>query len=87
MRRLVNASIRTKFIVSFALVLGCTIGLGVFSVIRLGGVSETAADIRGNWLPATRMLGVMAQTVERVRLDQYVTATTLSDERRRTIAG
>lgn len=43
MRRLVNASIRTKFIVSFALVLGCTIGLGVFSLMSLAGVSETAA--------------------------------------------
>ena len=86
MRSLVNASIRTKFIVSFALVLGCTIGLGVFSVMRLAGVSETAADIRENWLPATRMLGIMAQSVERVRLDQYVTATTLNDDRRRTIA-
>ncbi len=83
---LANISIRAKFIVSFALILCCTVGLGLFSVTRLGEVNAFAAEMRNNWLPSTRVLGEMAQTLERLRLNQYIAATTASESRRQDTA-
>ncbi len=36
----------------------------------MGDVNEAAADIRNNWLPATRDLGLIASGTERVRTNQ-----------------
>jgi hypothetical protein len=52
MRRLVNANIRTKFIVSFALVLGCTIGLGVFKRVANSRSPEASTDAASGMVTA-----------------------------------
>ncbi len=60
-------SIRLKVILAFAVVLGCTIGLGVFALQRLDGVNRAAAAIRDTSLPATRVLGELAYHTMRFR--------------------
>jgi methyl-accepting chemotaxis protein len=60
-------TIRTKMILAFGLVLCCTLGLGLFSVSRLGDVRDVGAEMRNDWLPSTRALGVVAQSAERLR--------------------
>jgi methyl-accepting chemotaxis protein len=70
MPRLVDITIRTRVIAAFALVLVVTVALGLFATLRIGDVNEAAADIRNNWLPATRDLGIVASTTERVRTNQ-----------------
>ena len=65
-----SISIRAKLIAAFSLLLAGTIGLGLFAVERLDGVNAIAADLRDNWLPATRTLADMARAAERSRLNQ-----------------
>jgi methyl-accepting chemotaxis protein len=62
-----NYSVRARVIVAFAIVLVVTCGLGGFAVIELGQLNHAAADIRDNWLPATRDLGAFGQAVMRYR--------------------
>ena len=77
-----NAKIRTRVALAFAAVLCCTVLLGGFALDRVAAVNGLAAAIRNDALPSTRLLGKMAQTAERLRLDQYVAATTPSKDRR-----
>jgi methyl-accepting chemotaxis protein len=62
-----HLSIRSKIIAGFAVVLICTIGLGLFSTQRLDAVNGNAQHIRDNYLPGTRILGRLAQVSERLR--------------------
>jgi methyl-accepting chemotaxis protein len=48
----VNVSIRTKLLAGFALVVGLSVAVGVFSVARLGAVETTSNQIAGNSYPA-----------------------------------
>ena len=48
--------IATKLITSFLLVLVLTAMTGVFAIIQLGLVNETAAEMRDNWLPSVRVV-------------------------------
>jgi methyl-accepting chemotaxis protein len=77
-----NISIRGKIIMSFAIVLASTIGLGLFALNRLELVESGAADMRNNWLPSTRMLGEIAQLSERFRLTQINAIVSATPERR-----
>lgn len=47
--------IATKLITSFLVVLALTAVMGVFAVIQLGQVNQTATDMRDNWLPSVRL--------------------------------
>jgi len=47
--------IATKLITSFLVVLALTAAMGVFAVIQLGKVNQTATDMRENWLPSVRL--------------------------------
>ena len=60
-------NIRLKVILAFVILLGCTIGLGVFALQRVDSVNHAAADVRGNDLPATRILGELAYHTMRFR--------------------
>jgi methyl-accepting chemotaxis protein len=77
-----HASIRLKIMGAFAIILATTLSLGLFSANRLSTVNRAAAEIGSDWLPATQLLGRMAQVAERVRLNQYSFATTTFAERR-----
>src|SRR6476646_6611485 len=65
-------SIRAKLIMAFATILFGTIAMGVFAVQRLDGVSATAADLRDNWLPASRALGDAGRSAEQIRIQQQL---------------
>ena len=64
---LASVSIRAKIIGAFALVLGCTIALGLFATQRLDAVNEASALIRHDYLPSTRILGEIAYHTMRFR--------------------
>lgn len=49
-----DLKIATKLIASFLTVLALTAVMGVFSIIQLGGVNDTASEIRDNWMPSMR---------------------------------
>ncbi|HUA56143.1 MAG TPA: MCP four helix bundle domain-containing protein, partial [Candidatus Sulfotelmatobacter sp.] len=55
--RFQNLSIKSKVTTAFAFVLSLTVVLGLYAVQRLSDVNDHAAEIRDNWLPATRALG------------------------------
>jgi methyl-accepting chemotaxis protein len=63
-----GATIRAKIIAAFVVVLCCTAGLGAFAYHRVTQVNASAADIRDNWLPATRALGEIESIVRQYRI-------------------
>jgi methyl-accepting chemotaxis protein len=63
-----GATIRAKIIAAFVVVLCCTAGLGAFAYHRLTQVNAAAADLRDNWLPATRALGEIESIVRQYRI-------------------
>lgn len=67
MSKLQNLSIRTKVMFAFGLVLTVSVMLGVFSLLRLSMVNDNAAEIRDNWLPASRALGEYSFHTMRLR--------------------
>jgi methyl-accepting chemotaxis protein len=93
--RLQNLSIKNKVTLAFSFVLLLTVSLGVFAVQRLSDVNDRAADMRVNWLPATRALGdygfhtmrfrqieavmVLAGSPEQVRKEQGTLKTVAAD--------
>jgi methyl-accepting chemotaxis protein len=52
---------------AFSAILIVTIGLGLFSIQRLGAVNDAAAEVRNDWLPGSRLLGKIAALTEQVR--------------------
>ncbi len=67
MLRLQDLRIRTKVIGAFGFVLVLSIALGLFALQRLSAGNEAAADMRDNWLPATRALGDFSYHTMRYR--------------------
>jgi methyl-accepting chemotaxis protein len=66
-RIVTSISIRLKVVLAFAVVLLCTIGLGVFALQRLDGVNNAASSIRNDSLATTRVLGDLAYHTMRLR--------------------
>jgi len=54
-----NMSIRSKVMASFAVVILVAVILGLFSLRQLAAVDDQASQIRDNWLPATKILGLI----------------------------
>ncbi|MGJ4948855.1 methyl-accepting chemotaxis protein [Bradyrhizobium sp. HKCCYLS20291] len=65
-----NLSIRNKVLLAFGIVLITAMGLGGFSIDRLGNVNGSAAEVRDNWLPATGWLGTISKATEQYRARQ-----------------
>jgi methyl-accepting chemotaxis protein len=65
-----NMTIRARIIAAFALILAGTIGLGLFSVMRLGAVNAVTNDLSSNWLPTANVLGDLSQNFEQLRARQ-----------------
>jgi methyl-accepting chemotaxis protein len=76
-----NLSIRNKVLLAFGIVLITAMGLGGFSIDRLGTVNGSAAEVRDNWLPATGWLGTISKSIEqyRARQGQFLLATTAEE--------
>ena len=62
-----NIRVSRKIIGAFALLLSCTIGLGLFTVARLDTLNSAAGEIGDHWLPATRTLGDLSYFTMRFR--------------------
>jgi methyl-accepting chemotaxis protein len=67
MLKLQNLKIGAKVTLAFGFVLLVSVALGLFAVQRLGMVNDRAADMRDNWLPASRALGQYAFHTMRYR--------------------
>jgi len=65
-------SIGGKVTIAFGAVLFIAVGLGLFSIERLGAVNSAAIDVRDNWLPSTSLIGQLASTVEQYRILESV---------------
>ncbi|WP_257167366.1 methyl-accepting chemotaxis protein [Bradyrhizobium sp. SRS-191] len=78
-----NLSIRNKVLLAFGVVLITAVGLGGFSIDRLGTVNGSAAEVRDNWLPATGWLGTISKSVEqyRARQGQFLLAATAEEKK------
>ncbi|WP_457425958.1 methyl-accepting chemotaxis protein [Roseateles sp. P5_E7] len=62
-----DLKIAAKLVVSFIAVLLLTAGLGVFSIIELARVNQTATDLATNWMPAIKAVGDMRYDIARIR--------------------
>jgi methyl-accepting chemotaxis protein len=65
-------SIGGKVTIAFGAVLVIAVGLGLFSIERLGAVNSAAIDVRDNWLPSTSLIGQLASAVEQYRILESV---------------
>ncbi len=63
-----NASVRAKTLTSFAIVMVCAVGLGLFSINRLSSVNHDASEIRENWLPSVGLVGAIRSSFEFYRI-------------------
>ena len=64
-------SVGTKLGAAFALVLALMVGVGAFSIVQLGRVAATGADMASNWMPAMKASLQMAQSATRFRTREY----------------
>ncbi len=65
-------SIGGKVAIAFSAVLVIAVGLGLFSIQRLGAVNAAAIDVRDEWLPSTSLIGQLASGVELYRILESV---------------
>ncbi len=63
-----DTTIRTKSLISFALVMLFTLVLGVFSIERLSEVNDEAAEVRDNWLPSVKSIGELRAAFDFYRI-------------------
>jgi methyl-accepting chemotaxis protein len=63
-------SLRTKLLAGFALVLACTIGLGVLTVLQMATVFQVTETIRTNYLPSMVLIDDLAHDINRIRVKQ-----------------
>jgi len=61
-------SIGGKVTVAFVAVLLVAVGVGAFSIQRLGAVNMAATTVRDDWLPSTSLIGQLAAAVEQYRI-------------------
>ncbi|CAC9686115.1 methyl-accepting chemotaxis protein [Delftia tsuruhatensis] len=72
-----NLKLAPKLLASFVALLLLTAGLGLFSVVQLDRVNQTATDLAHHWLPAERTLQELRYQLQRYRSQtmQHVLAT------------
>ena len=75
-----DTTIRAKSLVSFAIVMLFTFGLGVFAIERLSSVNYKAAEIRDNWLPAVKAIGNLRAAFDFYRILEGAHVVSLTDE-------
>ena len=75
-----DTTIRARSLVSFALVMLFTLGLGVFAIDRLSSVNHEAAEIRDNWLPSVKTIGQLRAAFDYYRILEGAHVVSLSDE-------
>ncbi|WP_046241525.1 methyl-accepting chemotaxis protein, partial [Delftia tsuruhatensis] len=76
-----NLKLAPKLLASFIALLLLTAGLGLFSVVQLDRVNQTATDLAHHWMPAERVLLEMRYQLQRYRSQtmQHVLATSMEE--------
>jgi methyl-accepting chemotaxis protein len=76
-----NLKLANKLLASFIALLLLTTGLGLFSVVQLDRVNQTATDLAHHWMPAERVLQEMRYQLQRYRSQtmQHVLATSMEE--------
>jgi methyl-accepting chemotaxis protein len=77
-----NLAIRAKVALCFAVICVTTIALGVFAIQRMSEMNEDIAQLSGNWLPAVKALGGVAQQAERYRATVVLFSLAVDDKQR-----
>ncbi|MYM30709.1 HAMP domain-containing protein [Duganella sp. CY15W] len=70
MRTFLNLRLFNKLLLSFAVVLALSLGLGIFSVVQLARVNQTSTDLETNWMPSVRVLLEMKYDISRYRAQE-----------------
>lgn len=65
-----NLRIANKLVISFVGVLLLTATLGLFSIVQLGRVSQSTADISGTWMPGMRAALQIKAALSRIRASE-----------------
>ena len=76
-----NLKLAPKLLASFIALLLLTAGLGLFSVVQLDRVNQTATDLAHHWMPAERVIMEMRYQLQRYRSQtmQHVLATSMEE--------
>ena len=77
-----DLKISTKLITSFLVVLALTAAMGVFAIIQLGQVNQTAQDMKENWMPSMRAASGMRFYAASYRLkeNRHIAADTAQEK-------
>ncbi|WP_122455285.1 methyl-accepting chemotaxis protein [Pseudomonas viridiflava] len=77
-----DLKISTKLITSFLVVLALTAAMGVFAIIQLGQVNQTAQDMKENWMPSMRAASGMRFFAASYRLkeNRHIAADTAQEK-------
>jgi len=75
-----NMRIGTKLIGSFAVLLGITALLGVFSLFQLRGLNNATVEITSNWLPASRYAADLNLNTSDLRIAEMQHVLSTSDQ-------
>ncbi|MCJ8174564.1 methyl-accepting chemotaxis protein [Pseudomonas viridiflava] len=77
-----DLKISTKLITSFLVVLTLTAAMGVFAIIQLGQVNQTAQDMKENWMPSMRAASGMRFFAASYRLkeNRHIAADTAQEK-------
>jgi methyl-accepting chemotaxis protein len=81
MNWLQRLKLSTKLGLAFAAVLALTVGVGVFSILKLAQVNATAGDLSSRWMPSMRAVQDIKSQIARVRTRefQYIISTEQAD--------
>ncbi|WP_122672808.1 methyl-accepting chemotaxis protein [Pseudomonas viridiflava] len=77
-----DLKISTKLITSFLVVLALTAAMGVFAIIQLGQVNQTAQDMKENWMPSMRAASGMRffAATYRLKENRHIAADTAQEK-------
>ncbi|WP_296002002.1 methyl-accepting chemotaxis protein [Rugamonas sp.] len=73
-----DLKIATKLLLSFVMVLGLMLAIGVVSIFNMGTINASTVDLADNWLPSVRAVMVVKydlQALRRAELAYYVATT------------
>ncbi|MYN07210.1 methyl-accepting chemotaxis protein [Massilia sp. FT127W] len=81
MNWLKRLKLSTKLGLAFAAVLALTVGVGVFSILKLAQVNATAGELSSRWMPSMRAVQDIKSQIARVRTRefQYIISTEQAD--------
>ncbi|MGE4441843.1 MAG: methyl-accepting chemotaxis protein [Desulfomicrobium sp.] len=71
MQWFINMRIMSKLLLSFAIILSITAGLGWFASGQMSQVNDKSTEISGNWLPSVQACGKLSSLIREIRIAEY----------------